>query len=297
MENFFIQKNITPSEAGMTVKEYTAQLGISKRLLAEIKFGGGDLLINGEHVTVRSVLADGDVLKVEFPKEQVSETLLPEPVPLDILYEDEHVLVVNKQPYVSSIPSREHPSASIANGIIHHYRQNGVQSTVHLVTRLDRDTSGAMLIAKHRLAHSLLSAAQKKGSVKRRYLAVVHGRMSQKEGTVDAPIGRKPDSIIERMVTPQGQAAVTHFCTEKAGDTCTLAALQLETGRTHQIRVHMSYLGHPLVGDTLYGGKTEGMTRQALHSERLSFLHPMTGEPLVFHAPIPDDMTSLIEQI
>lgn len=297
MENFFIQKTITAAEAGMTVKEYTAQLGISKRLLAEIKFGGGDLLINGKHVTVRSVLADGDVLKVEFPKEQVSETLLPEPVPLDILYEDEHVLVVNKQPYVSSIPSREHPSQSIANGIIHHYRQNGVQSTVHLVTRLDRDTSGAMLIAKHRLAHSLLSAAQKKGGVKRRYLAVVHGRMTQKEGTVDAPIGRKPDSIIERMVTPQGQTAVTHFYAEKAGDNCTLAALQLETGRTHQIRVHLSYLGHPLVGDTLYGGKTEGMMRQALHSERLSFLHPMTGEPLVFHAPIPDDMTSLIEQI
>ncbi len=126
----------------MTVKEYTAQLGISKRLLADIKFGGGDLLVNGEHVTVRTVLAEGDVLKIEFPKEHVSETLLPEPVPLDILYEDDHVLVVNKQPYVSSIPSREHPSESIANGVISHYRKSGVQSTVHLVTRLDRDTSG-----------------------------------------------------------------------------------------------------------------------------------------------------------
>ena len=111
---------MTAREAGMTVKEYTAQLGISKRLLADIKFGGGDLLVNGEQVTVRTVLADGDVLKIEFPKEHVSETLLPEPVPLDILYEDDHVLVVNKQPYVSSIPSREHPSESIANGVISH---------------------------------------------------------------------------------------------------------------------------------------------------------------------------------
>ncbi len=119
--------------------------------------------MNGEHVTVRTVLAEGDVLKIEFPKEHVSETLLPEPVPLDILYEDDHVLVVNKQPYVSSIPSREHPSESIANGVISHYRKSGVPSTVHLVTRLDRDTSGAMLIAKHRLSHSLLSAAQKRG--------------------------------------------------------------------------------------------------------------------------------------
>ncbi|TWO89752.1 RluA family pseudouridine synthase [Bacillus velezensis] len=297
MDNFFIQKNMTAREAGMTIKEYTAQLGISKRLLADIKFGGGDLLVNGEHVTVRTVLADGDVLKIEFPKEHVSETLLPEPVPLDILYEDDHVLVVNKQPYVSSIPSREHPSGSIANGVISHYRKSGVPSTVHLVTRLDRDTSGAMLIAKHRLAHSLLSAAQKKGLVSRRYLAVVHGIMPQKEGTVDAPIGRKHDSIIERMVTPEGQRAVTHFQTEKAGHAFTLAALRLETGRTHQIRVHMSYLGHPLVGDTLYGGKNEGIARQALHSERLSFVHPMTGETLVFHAPVPDDMKTLIEHI
>lgn len=122
----------------MTVKEYASELGISKRLLTDIKFGGGDLQINGEHVTVKYVLKEGDLLIVKFPEEQVSETLLAEPVPLDILYEDEHVLVINKQPYVSSIPSREHPSGSIANGIIDHYQTTGVRATVHLVTRLDR---------------------------------------------------------------------------------------------------------------------------------------------------------------
>ncbi|WP_368650373.1 RluA family pseudouridine synthase [Bacillus inaquosorum] len=292
MEHFFIRKNITSAEDGMTVKEYVGVLGISKRLLTDIKFGGGDLLINGEHVTVKYVLREGDLLVVKFPEEQVSETLLAEPVPLDILYEDEHVLVINKQPHVSSIPSREHPSGSIANGIIHHYQKNGVRATVHLVTRLDRDTSGVMLVAKHRFAHSILSSAQKNGLVKRRYAAVVHGRMTG-EGTVDAPIGRHPDSIIERRVTPDGQKAVTHFYVTRATDDITSVTLQLETGRTHQIRVHMSYIGHPLCGDTLYGGTRQKIGRQALHSEHLSFIHPLTQENMTFHAALPQDMKEL----
>ncbi|MCI4135855.1 RluA family pseudouridine synthase [Bacillus vallismortis] len=295
MEPFIIRKNITSVEDGMTVKEYAGKLGISKRLLTDIKFAGGDLLINGEHVTVKYVLRKGDFLVVKFPEEQVSDTLLAEPVPLDILYEDEHVLVMNKQPYVSSIPSREHPSGSIANGIIHHYQINGVLATVHLVTRLDRDTSGLMLVAKHRFAHSILSSAQKSGLVKRRYMAVVHGRMTQVEGTVDAPIGRHPDSIIERVVTPEGQKAVTHFHVTHATDEITTVTLQLETGRTHQIRVHMNYLGHPLCGDTLYGGTRREIGRQALHSERLSFIHPLTQESMTFHATLPQDMKDLIK--
>lgn len=295
MEQFIIEKNITSAEDGMTLKEYAGELGISKRLLTDIKFSGGDLLINGEHVTVKYVLRDGDLLVVKFPEEQVSETLLAEPVPLDILYEDEHVLVINKQPYVSSIPSREHPAGSIANGIIHHYQKNGVRATVHLVTRLDRDTSGVMLIAKHRFAHSILSSAQKNGLVKRRYVAVVHGRMTETEGKIDAPIDRHPDSIIERMVTPGGQKAVTHFRVTRITDDLTSMALQLETGRTHQIRVHMSYLGHPLCGDTLYGGTRQKIDRQALHSEQLSFIHPLTQEKMTFHAALPHDMQELVK--
>ncbi|WP_437132406.1 RluA family pseudouridine synthase [Bacillus atrophaeus] len=296
MKNFFIRKEISSADEGMTVKEYAGKMGISKRMLTDIKFGGGDILINGGHVTVKYVLKLGDTLVFEFPEEQVSESLFPEPVPLHVLYEDDHVLVINKQPYVSSIPSREHPSGSIANGILGHYKENGVRATVHLVTRLDRDTSGVMLIAKHRFAHSILSTGQKNGLVKRRYLAVVHGSMEQAEGTVDAPIGRKPDSIIERMVTPGGQRAVTHFQVNEKTNGLTLVTLQLETGRTHQIRVHMSHLGHPLCGDTLYGGTRQKISRQALHSERLSFIHPLTDETMVFYAPVPQDIQQLIEE-
>lgn len=151
-----------------------------------------------------------------------------------------------------------------------------------------------MLVAKHRFAHSILSSAQKNGLVKRRYVAIVHGRMAETEGKVDAPIGRHPDSIIERIVTPGGQKAITHFRVTRLTDDLTTVALQLETGRTHQIRVHMSYLGHPLCGDTLYGGTRQKIDRQALHSEQLSFIHPLTQEKMTFHAALPHDMLGIM---
>ncbi|WP_276561713.1 RluA family pseudouridine synthase [Bacillus sonorensis] len=279
----------------MLLKEYVQRMGISKRMLADIKFGGGDLLVNGEHVTVRYVLQEGDELVILFPPEKVSESLQPEAIPLDILFEDCHVLVLNKKPFLSSIPSREHPSGSLANGLIHYYRQTGCQATVHLVSRLDRDTSGVMLVAKHRFAHSLLSGLQKKGEVKRQYRAVVHGLIREESGTIDAPIGRKATSIIERAVIPEGQKAVTHFKVNSRIGQLTDVSLSLETGRTHQIRVHMSHIGHPLCGDTLYGGTRDAIKRQALHSERLTFIHPLTREKLTFSAPLPQDIQQLLE--
>lgn len=296
LEYFKLTKTIAANENGLLLKDYLIDLGISKRMLTDIKFDGGDLLINGAHVTVRHELNEGDRLTILFPEEKVSEGLKPAPIPLDILFEDEHVLVLNKKPYIPSIPSREHPEHSIANGLLHHYAQQSIRLTVHLVNRLDRDTSGVMLVAKHRFAHSLLSKAQKKGEVKRTYRAFTHGVITQKHGTIRASIARKGDSIIERMVDEAGQDAVTHY-TVRAVDAhldMSDVSLALETGRTHQIRVHMQYLGHPLIGDTLYGGSRERMDRQALHSETLSFYHPMTGEQMTFSAPLPDDMQSLL---
>ncbi|ASB90099.1 RluA family pseudouridine synthase [Bacillus sonorensis] len=295
MNDFTLRLTITAQEHGMLLKEYVQRMGISKRMLADIKFGGGDLLVNGEHVTVRYVLQEGDELVILFPPEKVSESLQPEAIPLDILFEDGHVLVLNKKPFLSSIPSREHPSGSLANGLIHYYRQTGCQATVHLVSRLDRDTSGVMLVAKHRFAHSLLSGLQKKGEVKRQYRAVVHGLIREESGTIDAPIGRKATSIIERAVIPEGQKAVTHFKVNSRIGQLTDVSLSLETGRTHQIRVHMSHIGHPLCGDTLYGGTRDAIKRQALHSERLTFIHPLTREKLTFSAPLPQDIQQLLE--
>ncbi|MFS0655742.1 RluA family pseudouridine synthase [Bacillus sp. 179-C3.3 HS] len=284
-------------EKGLLLKDYLIDLGISKRMLTDIKFDGGDLLINGEHVTVRYVLQEGDTLTIIFPEERVSEGLKPAPIPLDILFEDTDVLVLNKKPFIPSIPSREHPEHSIANGLLDHYAQQSVRHTVHLVNRLDRDTSGVMLVAKHRFAHSLLSKAQKKGEVKRTYRAFTHGMVQQKQGTICAKIARKGDSIIERMVDDTGQDAMTHYDVKSYDPALDMSdvSLTLETGRTHQIRVHMQYLGHPLIGDTLYGGKKERIDRQALHSETLVFPHPMTGGKMMFSAPLPDDMQSLLD--
>ncbi|PCK22157.1 RNA pseudouridine synthase [Bacillus pumilus] len=283
-------------EEGLLLKDYLIDLGISKRMLTAIKFDGGDLLINGEHVTVRYELHKGDRLTILFPEEKVSEGLKPAPIPLDILFEDEHVLVLNKKPYIPSIPSREHPEHSIANGLLHYYAEEPLRLTVHLVNRLDRDTSGVMLVAKHRFAHSLLSKAQKKGEVKRTYRAFTHGIITQKHGTIRANIARKGDSIIERKVDDTGQKAVTHYTVRAVDADLNMSdvSLSLETGRTHQIRVHMQYLGHPLIGDTLYGETSERMDRQALHSETLVFPHPMTGEQMTISAPLPDDMESLL---
>ncbi|MDA7026115.1 RluA family pseudouridine synthase [Bacillus sp. CLL-7-23] len=295
MRDFFVKQTIMGKEHGVLLKDYLRHLGISKRLLVDIKFGGGDLFVNGKHVTVRYVLQKGDELVIRFPLEKVSESLRPEIIPLDILFEDDHVLVLNKQPYLSSIPSREHPSGSLANGLIHYYRQNDYQATVHLVSRLDRDTSGVMLVAKHRFAHSLLSNLQKNGQVKREYRAIVQGLISEEQGTIDAPIGRKTDSIIERAVISEGQKAVTHFKVNNRIGELTDVSLHLETGRTHQIRVHMSHIGHPLCGDTLYGGSRALINRQALHSEKLTFIHPFTREELTFEAPTPQDIQQLLE--
>ncbi|MDM5297543.1 RluA family pseudouridine synthase [Bacillus pumilus] len=296
MEYFTLTKTIATEDQGLLLKDYLIELGISKRMLTDIKFDGGDLLINGEHVTVRYELHKGDRLTILFPKEKVSEGLKPSPIPLDILFEDEHVLVLNKKPSMPSIPSREHPEHSIANGLLYHYKQQSVRLTVHLVNRLDRDTSGVMLVAKHRFAHSLLSKAQKNGEVMRTYRAFTHGMLTKRQGTIKAKIARKGDSIIERMVDETGQEATTHYHVRAFDADLNMSdvSLTLETGRTHQIRVHMQYVGHPLLGDTLYGGTRERIDRQALHSETLVFPHPMTDEEMKFSAPLPDDMKSLL---
>jgi 23S rRNA pseudouridine1911/1915/1917 synthase len=222
--------------------------------------------------------------------------MVPQPLPLSIVYEDDYLLVVNKPPFMSTIPSREHPTGTLANALLYYYDQQQLPTTIHVVTRLDRDTSGLLLVAKHRHVHHLLSELQKRGQIKRRYEAVCHGQLSQDKGTIDAPIGRKSDSIIEREVREDGQRAVTHFQVIKRMQHYTHVSLQLETGRTHQIRVHMSHIGHPLVGDELYGGSREKLSRQALHSKELSFFHPFVQKEYCFQSDLPEDMKRLIEQ-
>lgn len=299
MERFCLVYKAGAQDEGKLLRGFLKERQISKAALIDIKFNGGALLVNGSAVTVRYVLNEGDSVEVFFPKEEPSDDLSPEKMPLDIVYEDEYVLVINKPAGVASIPSREHRYGTLANGVLGYYQSKGIHATIHIVTRLDLDTSGLMLIAKHRHAHHLFSLQQRDFGVKRRYEALVHGALSGAVdsvcGTVDAPIGRKDTSIIEREVREDGQQAVTHYEVLQVGEGWSHVILRLETGRTHQIRVHMAHLGHPLLGDSLYGGVPfAGMVRQALHSCELSFFHPVKERDMTFRCELPEDMKRVL---
>ena len=285
---------VVESEAGMGLREFLLrEKNMSRSMLTDIKFKGGDLLVNGIHQNVRTVLCKGDVVEAVFPEEKVSETMVPKEVPLRICYEDDHFLLINKQANLPTIPSR-HSTESLAEGVLYYYQTKKWKRTIHAVNRLDRDTSGLVLFAKHRYAHDLLSQQQKRKEMKRSYLAVVHGEVNG-HGEVEAPIGRKEGSIIERAVRPDGQYALTRYHTVERYSNFSLLQLSLQTGRTHQIRVHMAYLGHPLLGDDLYGGTKELISRQALHSAELEFYHPFLQKKLRFEAELDDDMKTLTE--
>ncbi|WP_088005652.1 RluA family pseudouridine synthase [Indiicoccus explosivorum] len=277
------------------LREALAEWGLSKRTLTAVKYDGGQLLVNGEEKTVRHLLDIGDAVTVVFPVEKRSGGLLAEQGPLQIIFEDEAVLVVSKPAGQSTIPSRDHPDGTLANFVAGYLERSGTPATVHVVTRLDRDTTGLVCIAKNRHIHHVLSGQQKSGTMRRQYTALVHGLPEEGKWRIDAPIGRKPGSIIERQVRPDGQQALTEA--EVAGRFCgfTAVRLRLGTGRTHQIRVHLAHCGHPLLGDDLYGGEAHLIGRQALHCDRLEFSHPISGELLSFTVPLPDDMSRLIQ--
>ncbi|WP_047982369.1 RluA family pseudouridine synthase [Ornithinibacillus contaminans] len=287
--------NIKQEQEGMLLRDFLRnEQGFSRRILKSLIYDGGTILVNGEAVTVRHSLRAEDTVTVKFPLEVKGPHMIPEEIPLEIIYEDDAVLVINKQANVATIPSLHHQTGTIANGVLHYYEQNNIPFTIHIVTRLDRDTSGLLLIAKHRYSHSILSASQKQGNVKRKYFAIVEGTPIPKQGTIDGNIGRKDDSIIERVVRADGQRAITHYQVIRSNQTHALVEVKLETGRTHQIRVHFSHIGHPLAGDDLYGGTSSYIERQALHCFELGFEHPATKEWKSFTVPMPDDMKKIL---
>lgn len=295
MSRFMLQWEITQKDEGRLIRDFLKLHEISKAALTDIKFKGGEISVNHQEVTVRYSLKSGDCLRIYFPPEEPSEGVKGEKIPFSIVYEDDYVMVVQKPAGVSTIPSREHPSGSLANGLVGYYEKQGLKATAHIVTRLDRDTSGLVLIAKHRHIHHLLGKQQKMHGVRRTYEALVHGSLKEKEGTVEEPIARKSTSIIEREVNRNGQYACTHYRVLHTYPSFTHIELSLETGRTHQIRVHMSYVGHPLLGDDLYGGDENLIKRQALHCCRLSFQHPIAKKELMFEAELPIDMANLMK--
>lgn len=283
----------------MLLREFLSKNDISKTTLTAIKYEGGQILVNGEVRNVRHSLQPGDRVTVQFPPEQLSEGLKPEYGKLSILYEDETILLLDKPAGQSTIPSRNHPTGTLANFVCGKFESEGILSTAHMVTRLDTDTSGVICAAKNRHIHHLLSKQMNQQLFHRSYTAFAEGAGFPAWMTIEQPIGRKEGSIIERTVRQDGQYAKTDvkFLGNYVRESFPFSAVELtlHTGRTHQIRVHLQWAGHPLVGDNLYGAVNHLFPRQALHCSSISFLHPLTNERMKFDSALPEDMQHFLQ--
>ncbi|MBC1243004.1 RluA family pseudouridine synthase [Listeria welshimeri] len=293
----FLEWQVENEEDGLLLRTFLRSKHISKQLLTAVKFSAdGKIEVNRTEQNVLYQVQTGDNVRLTFPTEQQNERLLAEYTKLEVIFEDDFLLIINKPAGMASIPSQYHPSGSVANFVKGHYEAQGLTSAIHIVTRLDRDTSGLMLIAKNRFAHARLSTFLQQGLLKRRYQALTSGILQEEAGSIEAPIGRKEVSIMERFVTPEGKYAKTNYEVLKRYRGFDHVAIQLETGRTHQIRVHFSYIGHPLIGDDMYGGDTSMLQRQALHSCHLHLVHPVTEEYMAFDLALPDDLEEIIQK-
>lgn len=240
----------------------------------------------------------GDHILIDLFETEESD-VTPEYGELEVLFEDEHLLIVQKPAGRPTHPNGKGQTGTLANLVAFHFQANGEEKRVRHIHRLDQDTSGTVIFAKHRLAHALLDQMLSKKTISRTYIAIAEGLFKKKKGTIDAAIGRDKHHAVRRRISPTGQSAVTHFQVMDSNKRLQMTAvkLQLETGRTHQIRVHLSSLGHPLAGDTLYGGARHHINRCALHAKQVDMTHPFTGEHLSIEAPLPLDMSQLMDEI
>ena len=288
---------IDEDSAGLRVEQFLRRKRYSGQNLSEIKRMPKSILVNGVHYYMRQELSTGDHLQVRICETQNSEKIPPTKLPLDIVYEDEDLLVLNKPAGMPIHPSLNNYTNSIANALAYYFQSQGKPFIFRCCNRLDRDTSGLTIVSKHLVSGSILSDMTKDREVHREYLAIARGSVTPSEGTIQAPLGRKEGTIIERTVDwEHGEDAVTHYKVVKEANGHSLVSLRLETGRTHQIRIHMKYLGYPLIGDYLYNPDMEYMTRQALHSHHMEFTHPITGEHMSFTAPLPEDMARVMQE-
>lgn len=290
---------IDAAGAGKTIAQYLSDAGYSRRLIVTLRNTPDSFFIGETSVFSNFRLSENDRLTVCLTEKKGSESIIPVPMDLNILYEDEHMMVVNKPAGMPAHPSQGNYGNTLANGIAWYMEQKNVDFVFRAVNRLDRDTSGLLVIAKNMLSSCILSDQVKDHSIHREYAAIVCGR-TEAAGTIDVPIARKDGSTIERIPEPElGESAVTHYKTLAYNENTDLSFIRLllETGRTHQIRVHMKYIGHPLPGDFLYNPDYRYIERQALHSAYLRLTHPVTGKVMEFEAPLPEDMRSLFPDL
>lgn len=291
-----IEYTVTDPCQGLRVEQFLRLRGYSHRLMVHLKKDPLGLSVDGRPVFSIHRLEAGEVLRITLTEEDSSQNIVPVPLPLSIVYEDEDILVIDKDQEVPVHPSQGHHTNTLANAVAWYYARKGEPFIYRAVNRLDKNTTGLLILAKHMLSACVLSKEMASHQIRREYRAVVCGRTPE-EGVITAPIARASDSVLERRTDSiTGEAACTHYRRLSYNEALDLSciSLWLETGRTHQIRVHMKSIGHPLPGDFLYHPDYRYIRRQPLHSCRLTFLHPVTGQPMDFISGLPDDMACLL---
>lgn len=322
---------VGPEDAGKQVRAVLQRrLGVSRKLLSQVKLTEHGLTVNERRVYTTATVTEGDVIRLRMEREE-SNDILPQPMDLEIVYEDSYLLIVNKPAALIVHPTHGHYTGTLANGVVHHWKERGERVRFRPIHRLDEETSGLVAIAKTSYVHQQLSEQLQAGQVTKLYRAYVYGIPAPRSGSVDGPIDRDPAQPHVRIVTPDGYPSLTRYDTlrsfgsagEEVRDLCertldsgvaelsqvsderpsgraaAVVRLKLETGRTHQIRVHMRHIGCPLIGDKLYGPDVpvpeweEAVGRQALHAEKLGFRHPMTNETMEWTAPLPPELLRL----
>ena len=269
------------------------QFLLSDRLITKLKKANKIYLNSLPTYTKKSVTV-GDTVSVLIDFEEDNSNIVASNIPLNIIYEDDYLLVLNKPANIAIHPSILHFDNSLSNGVKFYFDKLGLKKKIRIVNRLDRNTSGIVVFAKNEYIQECLIKQMKTKELKKEYLAIAKGILESKSGTLNFPIARKEGSIIERTVSSDGDSAITHYEVVKEFNNLSLVHIILGTGRTHQIRVHFSYIGHPILGDTLYGSPSELINRQALHSYKLTFIHPVTKKVLSLEAPLPNDIEGII---
>lgn len=287
---------VTNEDEGLEVREIMRNyFDFSARLRNRIK-REKITLKNGEKTEGWHKVKAGDIISITLPEEE--SHFPPENIPLDIVYEDSDIMLINKQPDLVVHPTKGHPAGTVANGLSHYMEISGNKWKIRFVNRLDMDTSGLLLVAKNSYCQNHITNQMRKNQVKKKYIALVKGIIEEEKGTVDLPIGRPDPDDVRRGIMEGGSPSVTHYRVIERLRGHTIIELILETGRTHQIRVHMSHIGHPILGDKLYGGEDISLiNRQALHAVSISFTHPITGDYAEFRAQLPEDMKKAIEEL
>lgn len=284
------------SDEGTTIEQFMKKQGYSQHLIKGIRNVPDGITIDGVHVYTTKKLTGNETIKIIFPTAVSSEAIIPVKQEFEIVYDDEDIMVINKPSNMPVHPSQGNYGNTLANGIAYIFEQNGDPFVFRAINRLDRDTSGLLIIAKNPLSACILSDMIREHSINREYIALAQG-LTPESGTIDAPIARKEDSTIERCVNFEtGEHAVTHYRRVDYKNGYSVLRIRLETGRTHQIRVHMKHIGHPLPGDFIYNPDYCVIGRQALHSAVLSFVHPITKEEMRFEVAMPEDMETVINQ-